>query len=594
MKKVFTVLLLLICLLDSYSQKKDSHEKWIDSLLKTNKQDFVENLLKEQLKDKKKQNYANRCLGYFYLNNKKYDLSEKYYQAELLSKPKCAECHYYLGRVYSRKKNVKKALLYLNKAVLLEPKNGYLYANRAKFKTEHNDKIGAQIDYDKAIEIDPNDADLYSLRAKYFFQERLLTLALIDCSKAININPKDFNNYLQRAQISFSQYKYDEALKDIEKAISLNPNQELSYNLRSIIYATQGDYFKANSDLEKAIELNPNEFMAFFMRSKIRYKAEDMNGSCEDLSKSLELLDLYDSDNNLKSEIEISIADYCKIAQPSYYFQRGIANYNMREFEKSIAIYSEGLEKFPKNSMTLSFRGNSYFETNQFEKAIADYELSNQNVANLILDMRLNPNYASMENSEFDKYVNGTLATNHLMSSKSKFALEKYEDALLEIENGIKIAPDLSEFGLENYYNVRGLILMALGENEKAIADFDKCLQIKVSLPIALINRAIAKINLKSQVKYRSSFITLNSPTAMYFGRWNLPLQSKIEYNITNLKEALQDCNQAIRENSEIGYAYYVRGAIKKLLENEDYCKDFKKAKSLDYQFDESILENCK
>ncbi len=593
MKKKIAFLILTICF-SSYSQKKDLHEKWIDSLLKTNQKDVVEKLLLEQLKDKKKQNYANRSLGYFYLKNKNYDLSEKYYRTELTSKPKCAESHYYLGRVYSRKKDFKKALIYLDKAIALEPKNASLYANRAKFKADQNDKIGAQIDYDKSIEINPNDAELFVLRAKYFFNERLNTLALLDCNKSINLNPKNYSNYLQRAQISFSQYKYDDALKDIEKAISLNPNQELSYNLRSLIYASQGEYYKANSDLEKAIELNPNDFMSFFMRSKIRYKAEDMNGSCEDLSKSLELLNLYDSENNLKSEIENSIAEYCKIAKPSYYFQRGIAHYNMREFEKSIAIYTKGLEKFPKNSMTLSFRGNSYFEVNQFEKAVADYDLSNQNVDNLIDDMRLNTNYASMEKSQFDKYVNGTLATNHLMSSKSKFALEKYEDALIEIEKGIKIAPDLPEFGLENYYNVRGLILMALGENEKAIADFDKCLQIKVSVPIALINRAIAKINLKTQIKYRSSFITMNSPNTMYFGRWDLPVQSKIEYSKPNLLSALQDCNHAIKEDSEIGYAYYVRGAIKKLLENEDYCKDFKKAKSLDYQFDESIIENCR
>ena len=86
----------------------------------------------------------------------------------------------------------------------------------------------------------------------------------------------------------------------------------------------------------------------------------------------------------------------------------------------------------------------------------------------------------------------------------------------------------------------------------------------------------------------------MNSPTTMYFGRWDLPAQSKTEYSKPNLLSALQDCNQAIKEDSEIGYAYYVRGAIKKLLEKEDYCKDLKRAKSLDYQFDESILENCR
>ena len=593
MKKIITILIIIICF-SANSQKIEAHEKWIDSLLKTNQKVVVEKLLLEQLKDKKKQNYTNRSLGYFYLKNKKYDLSEKYYRAELISKPKCAECHYFLGRVYSRKKDFKIALIYLDKAIALEPKNSILYANRGKFKADQNDKIGAQIDYDKAIEINPNDAELYNLRAKYFFNERLNTLALLDCNKSINFNPKEYSNYLQRAQINFSQYKYNEALKDIEKAISLNPNQDLSYNLRSLIYASQGEYYKANSDLEKAIELNPNDFMAFFMRSKIRYKAEDMNGSCQDLSKSLELLDLYDSENNLKSEIENSIAEYCKIAKPSYYYQRGIALFNSQEFEKSIIEHSKGLEKFPNNSMLHMFRANSFYSSQKFEKAIIDYQKSNQNIENLKIDMRENPNYNTMETAEFEKYVNATIANNFLFIAKSNFELVKYENALTAIDDGLKIMPDIHDFGQENFYNIRGAINMSTGEYEKAILDFDKCLAINSSMPIALINRAISKMNLNTRVKNKVSSMSIINNIMASNDKYEFPVQSKTEYSKTDLEAALLDCNLAIEQYSSFGFAYFVRGQIKKLLDRNDFCNDFRKAKKLDYLVDNDLLINCK
>lgn len=586
---------MLIVSFSSIAQKQNLLEEYIDSKFNKNGNDVVIELFKQRIKEKIAINSANVSLGYIYLLEEKYDLSEKYYRANLILNPKSGITHFQLGRLYSRKKDFKKALIFLDKAVTLEPENADLYAHRAIFKyTKLDDKIGTENDFTKAVELDPKNASIYLSRAQYRISDNLLLLALIDFNKAIELDPKNYQAYLFRSEIFYNQQRPKEAIKDINSAISIDDKKESAYTARGSLYASLGEFSKANEDFDKSIEIYPNGYYVYYMRSKIKYQAEDMNGYCDDLNKSLSLINQYEQKSPYKSIIENSISSICDNSKSSYYFQRGIAHYNMREYEKSIAIYSKGLEKFPKNSMTLSFRGNSYFEVNQFEKAIADYDLSNLNVDNLKVDMLDNRNYANKSEEEFEKYVNGTLATNHLMSSKSKFALEKYQEALLEIEKGIKIAPDIPEFGLENYHNVRGLILMALGENEKAIADFDKCLQIKIYVPIALINRAIAKINLKTQVKYRSSFISMNSPTTMYFGRWDLPAQSKTEYSKPNLLSALQDCNQAIKEDSEIGYAYYVRGAIKKLLEKEDYCKDLKRAKSLDYQFDESILENCR
>jgi tetratricopeptide (TPR) repeat protein len=592
MKKIITISLLIICF-SGHSQKKESHEKWIDSLVAINKKTDVEKLLKEQLKDKKRRDYTNRCLGYFYLQDEKFDLSEKYYRAELQSKPKCGICNFYLGRVYSKKKDYKNALIYLDKAIVLEPKNVELYAYRGSFKyVKGNDKTGARNDFNKAIEIEPKNASLYFTRGEFNTFENFLTLAMIDYNKSIELESNNYLAYLKRAEIFYNQQKIKEAIIDLNFAISLDSKQESLYTSRGSIFATIGEIAKANADFESSIEIKPDGYYAYYLRSKIKYQAEDMNGSCDDLTKSLNLINKFEPQSQFKSEIENSISSYCSDSKPSYYFQRGIARYNMNEFEKAIEIYSKGLEKFPNNSLSLSFRGNAYLEVKKYEKAIADYDLSNQNVENLIVDMRENSNYKSMDEVEFMKHVNGTIALNSLLSSESKFELQKYDDALLEIEKAIKSVPDLPKFGLEKYYNIRGAIYMALGENQKAIDDFGKCLQIKPSFSLALVNRALAKVNLKNREKFTARSVSLSSSN--FNANWEFPVQSKTEYSRPNLLSALADCNQAVIEDSNFGYAFYIRGEIKKLLEQDDYCNDFKKAKKLDFQIDEYLLNTCK
>ncbi len=595
MKKTILVSALIFFLFTN-AQEQDSFEKWIDKQSISGQQyDSISNILKQALKDKKAINTANKSLGYLNMVEKKYDLSEKYYQANLAINPKSGETHFQLGRLYSRKKDFKKAQIYLDKATLLEPKNSNLLAHRAIFKyTKIDDKIGAENDFNKAIEIDTKNTSIYISRAQYRISENLLTLALIDFNKAIELDPKNYQAYLLRSEIFYNQQKPDLAIKDLSIAISIDEKQESAFTARGSVYASLGEFSKANENFDKSIEIYPNGYYVYYLRSKIKYQAEDMNGSCQDLQLSLDLIKKYDPESPYKLEIEKSLLDYCNNVKPSYYFQRGIALFNMQEFEKSIIEHSKGLEKFPNNSMLHSFRANSFYSLQKFEKAIADYQKANQNIENLKIDMRENPNYNSMETADFEKYVNATIANNYLMMAKSNFEISKYENALSAIDEGIKLMPNIEEFGLENYYNCRGAINMAVGEYEKAIQDFDKCLKLKSSMPVALIARAISKMNLNTRVKNTiSSFSIINNKIG-FNGKQEFPVQSKTEYSRPNLDAALIDCNLAIEQDAAFGYAYFVRGQIKKLLDKNDFCNDFLKAKKLNFEVNDDLLINCK
>jgi tetratricopeptide (TPR) repeat protein len=593
MKNKFLIILLIFSLF-SNAQKKENYEKFIDSMTQIGQKEKLIPYFQKKLKLKPKSEIILKNLGFLHMLNNENEIAEKYYRSALTINPKCGICYDNIGQIYTYKKDNIKASEYFDKAILIEPNNPRLYINRGKYKIFINNKIGALSDFNKAIIIEPKNADFYVARAKFNSEENFLTLAMIDYDKAIELEPKNYSYYLARSEVFYNQGKDKEAIKDVDKAIELDSKQESSYTARGTIYASLGDFEKANLDYSKGIKLYPKGYFAYYNRSKVKYKLEDMDGSCDDLSETLKLINQYDAKNELKTEIENSIANYCDNSKPSYYYQRGIAYYNLGKFEESIAIYTKGLEKFPTNAMSLSFRGNAYYESKEYEKAIIDYKASIENKENLIADIQENQKHTNLNKESIQKYVDGFVATINLSTAQSNFALGKYDEALLEIEKGIKIAPNLQEFGLENYYNVRGTIFMELGQFQKAITDFNKCLQLKLSLPIVTVNRAIAKINLKNNYKITSQSISGGFNNKLFNANWSFPLKTKIEGSNANLLSALIDCNQAIKEDPNLGYAYHIRGEIKRLLNYDDYCVDLKKAKSLNYPVNDLIFDICK
>jgi tetratricopeptide (TPR) repeat protein len=592
MKRILFALF-LITNVACFSQKTENFEKYVDSMTQMGQKDKLIPLFEKKLKLKPNNEELLRKLGYLYLQDNNLEKASIYYNKSIIVNPKCGNCYAKLAIIYAYKKDNDKALEFFDKAILVEPKNAKLYINRAEFKNFLKNKLSALTDFNKAIAIEPLNANFYVARGKFNSEENYLTLAMLDFDKAIELEPKNFKHYLSRCEVFFNQGNTENAFKDANVAIALNPKAENCFITRGVIFNAIGNYEKANEDYTTASILNPKNSLPFYNRSKSKYKLEDMDGSCEDLAETIKLLNLYDAKNPIRSEIEVSIENYCNNTKPSYYYQRGIAYYNLRKLEESIAIYTKGLEKFPTNAMSLSFRGNAFYESQKYENALKDYKTALENKDNLIIDIQENQNHTGLNTESIDKYVDGFVASIHLTSAQSYFALNKFDDALVEINNGIKIAPNLKEFGLENYYNVRGLIYIQLSQSEKAISDFETCLKLKISFPLALVNRALAKMNLKNKFQITTQSFSGGFNNSPFQVNSVITSKTKIDISDGNLLSALIDCNQAIKENPNFGYAYYIRSEIKRLLKYDDYCVDLKKAKSLNYFIDESSFLNC-
>jgi len=593
MKKTITIIFILISTL-TFGQTKEKYQKYFDSLMAIGHYDELISFFDKELKKYPQSEDILRSLGYVYIAKNNLDLGEKYYSEALVVNPKCARCYLNIGRVYSLKGDNKKALEYFDKGINTDPKDALLYSTRARLKEMLGDKFGALLDHNKAIEMDPNNFDYFVQRGLYNANLGYQSLAISDLKKAIELSPENYYPYFQRSSIYYSQKRLEDALKDINKAIELDSNQFSLYTGRGAIFDVMQEYQKAINDYNKAISLNQNDFLPYLNRASSFYKLEDLDASCSDYLILRSLIQSGKiSDQAAITKINGAIQDICDSSKPSYFYQRGVGYYNLKEYQKAIDKYTEGLKHFPDNAMMLSFKGNAYLALNQYEQAIENYNLSLKYKENILAEIKLNPRFADASTEKITSFYNGSLASTYFSISECKLNLGLYEEALTQINKAIELAPDIKEFNKEAYYNMRGHINLTSGKYEIAINDFNKSIQLNKSFPLAYVNRAIAKVSLAEKVKISSYSLYGNFNNQPMSVNWNSPTKSSLKKSESNILSALADCNTAIEIDNKLGFAYYIRGQIKQMLIYGDYCIDLLTAKELGLTVEAELLRNC-
>lgn len=138
-----------------------------------------------------------------------------------------------------------------------------------------------------------------------------------------------------------------------------------------------------------------------------------------------------------------------------------------------------------------------------------------------------------------------------------------------------------NQFDLENNYNIRGLIYLALGRNQEALKDFETALSIKRDVAYIYVNRAVALTSISNSISLKAVNMQLNYSAPGNFSNavMTFPVGAKIKSDI-NLQSALNDCATAIQLPKN-AYAWYVSAHLKYYLKKPDYCTDMFKAKGL-------------
>jgi tetratricopeptide (TPR) repeat protein len=592
MKFLSIILSLLICFAAS-AQNKSKAYLIADSLQDAGKFSEALPYYEKALKADPNNELVLRGMGMNYIMLEKYDLGEKYYNEALKINPSCAPCYRNLGMAYAQKGDLKKSLEYTDKAISLDPKDPHGYLQRGKIKAFSGDKFGALRDYNKALELEPKNPDIYYERGNYNLNAGYSSLALDDYAKVIELAPDSYMGYYSRANVYYNEKLLTEALADMNKAIKLDSTIGELYTARGAVLASMNEKEKAIADYNKAIQLDPDP-MTYFNRSMVKYDFEDMDGSCEDLLKSRSMIKKEAPDHEMLKTLDLQIGDHCDSGKVSYYYQRGIACYNLGQFDKAVQVYTRGLKKFPGSPMCLSFRGNAYYAMSDHKNALADYTASIASREKISAEAGANARFAEAAPAELDAYVTGFISTTQVHIAECKLALGYIEEALTDINKAIETAPNIKEYGLENYFLVRGNAHLALGKYKEAIEDFDRCIIYDPTFFLPYVNRAIARINMASPVKMMSSSFNANLANGQTVSTgWMLPVKISTKKNDANLNLALSDCNKATELDPQAGYAFYVKGYVKQMLALPDYCYDYLKAKTLQFPVEPELVKGC-
>jgi tetratricopeptide (TPR) repeat protein len=175
----------------------------------------------------------------------------------------------------------------------------------------------------------------------------------------------------------------------------------------------------------KAIELNPEEATAHNNRGVAYYDIKEYEKAISDYNKEIEL--------------NPEFADA--------YYNRGIAYSDIKEYEKAISDYTKAIELNPEYADAYNNRGFAYGNIKEYEKAISDYDKA----------IELNPEYTKAYNNRGNAYNN----------------LEVYVKAISDYNKAIELNPE----DADAYYN-RGTAYYNLEVYENVISDWNKAIEL--------------------------------------------------------------------------------------------------------------------
>lgn len=185
--------------------------------------------------------------------------------------------------------------------------------------------------------------------------------------KPRTFNDKYFGGYtpIPRSMTSFvlgttrqKQGHYRESLSAFDQAIAIDPKFAAAYVRRGESLLELDDHKAAMANFSKAIQLVPTDWLSYKLRGRIYFEQNEYEKAISDFSASIK----YAKDPENKAEM---------------YKNRGKMYANLGKHDLALAdlTMSVNLEPFSARSALL-LRGNEYYATKQYQKAVDDYTKS--------------------------------------------------------------------------------------------------------------------------------------------------------------------------------------------------------------------------
>lgn len=311
------------------------------------------------------------------------------------------------------------------------------------------DKFLEEKDYINARKLIRNDLKRYGTKEEYYmylgFASTDAEERLKNYQKALDENPQNLDATINIANAFDEVKNYDKAIEYYNKAIEIDKKCALAYNNRGYSYFNKQEYENALQDYDKAILLNPKLKIAQDNRTKL-----------------LEIIAEKEEFKELVKNSEQNQKNY------HYYFNLGMAEARLGEYDKALEAYNKSLALNPNFAQGYLFRGILEHGKGNLKKASEDYSKSIEIDKNLV-----------------DAYFNRA----QIVFSKESQTTEELKSALKDLEKAVELD---SKF-IDALYSI-AVIQKKLKEYHKAIETLNAILEIA---PDSINSRALKKLIIK-------------------------------------------------------------------------------------------------
>lgn len=352
----------------------------------------------------------------------------------------------------------------------------------------------------------------------------------LDVLASLEKQPSTPEEYARRALIYKGLGRFDAAKKDIDEALKMDPGCAEAHFASGMCDLLMREFPRAVESLDRAIAADPAQAEYFAARAQCRAllgqfdEAEKDAAVAFSLGKNAAAFGARGVIFLLRSSLVTDAAEARKLV------------------EQARDQWAKAVEIDPQSAEARAGRGLAFLKLYAIEKKPEYLENAFEDC---VRSLQLNP-------YQYDAHLH--LASYHV-----------YCQDVLAAESSLNRA--VSGFPQISYvYEQRGLFYLALGNNEAAARDFEKCIELRPAEASGYFNRARAKSGQSKLIDALRDFdkaVELDPSNPRYY--WE---RGMFHYNTSNLESALRDFKKTLEIGVSNASACYMLGMVHFGMEN--------------------------
>jgi tetratricopeptide (TPR) repeat protein len=445
---------------------------------------------------------------------------------------------------------------------------------------------------DKMMSSYPDSARVYFLRGLYYHSQEFNAFAANDFQRAIELGTNNPSCYLFFAKRENDRGEYIKAIDYCNNGLKLEPKYSDLICEKARSYMSLDSNKTAITLCDQLLSIDSTSINALIIKSEIHYKEENLNLSCDQLEKIFLILDTTSTfEYQYFQQIKV-FHSYCDSSASSYFYQRGIAAFNLRKFETALSYYNRGLALFPNSAMNMCFMGNACMKLARYSEASACYEQTLKLLPFLGDEVKSNPKTKQFQNNELNQYLGSFECQTYLSMAECYFNQNEIAKARFYWNKAKEVKPkdfSILDFEIKKWEGIflfyEGNLTNALDLFNKQINDYPtECLTYVLRCLLTLEQLEVIQKRTYIQVSLVGGYLPIYEQKKIK--RKSVDLNSKIQ-------QALNDIQMAISLDPSIGYFYYVKSLVKYVYGSDSACLELRKAKELGFESAQFEQEMC-